>query len=275
MRLDRPIGTWLLLLPAWWGILAASGGVAALGPKEIWTFFLFGIGAVLLRGAGCTVNDIWDRDIDRKVERTRLRPLAAGDVGVGQAIFFAACLLGLGFLILIQLPRPAIVIGLLSLGLVVLYPLAKRVTWYPQLVLGLTFNIGVLIGWAAVTGQPPALPAWILYLAGVFWTLGYDTIYAHQDKEDDARIGVRSTALRFGKKSPLCVMIFYAAFSALVYLAGFLGGKDAPFFFFWSLASLHLVWQTNRWDMDDPRNCLTLFRANRETGWLVLLSFAP
>lgn len=272
MRLDRPIGTWLLLLPGWWAILAASVGVSNLGIWGWYVLFLFGLGAILMRGAGCAINDLWDRKLDRQVERTKSRPLAAGDLTPLQAILLVLVLLWIGLLILVQLPASAILIGVASLSLVGLYPLAKRVIWCPQLVLGLTFNVGALMGWASLREEINA-PAWILYLAGIFWTLGYDTIYAHQDKQDDALIGIKSTALWFGEKSPLFVAGFYGVAALMIYAAGWLTNQSPIFYGLWAIATLHLIQQVFRWNLDDPANCLAVFRSNRDFGLLVLLAF--
>ena len=208
MRLDRPIGWWLLLLPGWWAIVLASGGVMNMNIKSWALMAAFLIGAVVMRGAGCVVNDIWDRDLDKMVERTRERPLASGAVSVKQAAAFLSLLLMIGAAILLSMNMLTIMLGLLSLPLIALYPAMKRITYWPQLFLGLTFNFGALMGWAAVTGELSAAPLF-LYLGGIFWTIGYDTIYAHQDKEDDALAGIKSTALKFGNRSKLWVSGFY------------------------------------------------------------------
>jgi len=191
-RLDRPIGTWLLLLPCWW-----ATAMAAPGWPDPWFLGLFAVGALVMRGAGCTVNDIADREFDKKVARTAGRPIASGQVSVAQALAFLALQLGIGLAVLLQFNGYTVILGVSSLALVAIYPFAKRVTYWPQFVLGLTFNWGALVGWAAVTGGLEA-PAVLLYAAGILWTMGYDTIYAHQDKEDDVLIGVKSTALKFG-----------------------------------------------------------------------------
>lgn len=273
MRLDRPIGTWLLLLPGWWAIMAGGGGIDTMGWYGVWLLALFGIGAVIMRGAGCIINDLWDVKYDRMVERTRSRPLAAGDVSPRQALAALFILLWLGLLILVQLPGETICIGIAVMALVLTYPLAKRLTWYPQLVLGLTFNIGALMGWTAMVGgfEPEA---WLLYFAGIFWTLGYDTIYAHQDKADDALIGIKSTALKFGDRSSAYVFWFYMAAALLLYLTGFSLDMAWPFYPLWSLAAFHLIVQVARWDMNDPVSCLATFRSNRNFGLLVFAAFA-
>lgn len=272
MRLDRPIGTWLLLLPAWWSIAAASGGVGHLTAQHVWMMALFGLGAIIMRGAGCIINDMWDRDLDKQVERTRLRPLAAGTVSMKRAFAFLSILLCLGLLILLQLSTTAQIIGVLSLIPIILYPLAKRVTWYPQAMLGLTFNIGALMGWAAITDTVP-WAAWIIYIAGIFWTLGYDTIYAHQDIADDGIVGIKSTALKFGKSSRLYISGFYACVAALLYSAGLLLNNGPVYFIVWGAAIFHLLWQLYDWDINNPADCLQKFRSNRLTGWLIFAAF--
>lgn len=264
-RLDRPIGTWLLLFPCWWSLTLAGGG----GLPDLRLFVLFAVGAVVMRGAGCTINDILDRDFDAKVERTRLRPIPSGQVSVRQAFAFLALQMAIGLAVLLQMNGTTVLIGAASLILVFVYPLMKRITWWPQAFLGLTFNWGALVGWTAATGEL-ALPAPILYVAGLFWTLGYDTIYAHQDKEDDVLIGVRSTALRLGAASPRWIAGFYAAAFALYAVAGWAAGMGFGFWLLLPLAGAQLVWQVATWRMDDPRDCLAKFKSNRWFGWLLL-----
>lgn len=272
MRLDRPIGTWLLLLPAWWVIVMECRGITRINPHHLYYFFLFGVGAIVMRGAGCIINDLWDRDIDRVVERTRNRPLASGQVSIKKAILFLCGLMGGGLLILIQLPKLAIIFGIISLGPVILYPLAKRVTWYPQAILGLTFNFGALIGAAAIS-QEISLEALLLYIAGFFWTLGYDTIYAHQDIADDGIVGIKSTALKFGRYSPFFISFFYVIFMGLVYLTGLLTETNLLFFVLWAVACFHVLWQLKSWNMADPVDCLRRFRANRDTGLILFVAY--
>jgi 4-hydroxybenzoate polyprenyltransferase len=262
-RLDRPIGTWLLLFPAWWGIALASSGL----PDPV-LLLLFAVGAVAMRGAGCTLNDIADRHYDGRVARTRLRPLPSGRVTVRQAVVFMLAQLAVGAAILLSLDRLTIVLGVAVLALIGTYPFMKRVTWWPQLFLGLNFNWGALIGWAAVAGSL-AWPAVLLYFGGIFWTLGYDTIYAHQDKEDDARIGVKSSALALGPRTRPFLFAFYAAATLLWGAGGAAAGVGAAFWAFLVAAAVQLLWQAARVDIDDPVDCLGKFRSNRIVGWLV------
>lgn len=268
MRLDRPVGWWLLLLPGWWAMALSGGGAAGVSPVLA---ALFWLGAVIMRGAGCVINDLWDREFDRRVERTKQRPLAAGTVGTRQALAFLASLLLAGFLILLQLKPAAIILGLVAVPAVALYPLMKRWTWWPQAFLGLTFNFGALMGWAAATGTlPPA--ALLLYGAGIFWTLGYDTIYAHQDRDDDREIGVKSTALRCGPHGRLWVAGFYAL-AALFFTASFVSAGAGPLsLLLLPLAGLHLCAQVALWNPADAQSSLTMFRANRDFGLLLLLA---
>jgi len=268
MRLDRPIGTWLLLFPCWWGLVLAPRP-DGFGWHDLWLAALFGIGAVVMRGAGCTINDLWDRDIDAQVARTRTRPLASGAVTVPKALVFLAAQLAVGLAVLVQFNWTTILVGAASLLLVVPYPLMKRVTWWPQAWLGLTFNWGALVGWTAATGTL-GWPAAVLYAAGLFWTLGYDTIYAHQDKEDDARIGVKSTARLFGAASRRWVAGFYAV--TLAGLGAAMAAAGMPAFAVALLvpAAAHLAWQVAGWDPDDPADCLARFRSNRIFAALAL-----
>ncbi len=263
-RIDRPIGTWLLLLPGWWAI-----ALAAPGWPSPWLLGLFGIGAVVMRAAGCVVNDLADRKFDAMVARTASRPIASGAVSVPAALVFLAALLAVGLAILLQFNTFAILIGALSLALIFPYPLMKRITHWPQAFLGLTFNWGALLGWAAVTGRldPPAIA---LYAAGFFWTLGYDTIYAHQDKQDDALIGVKSTALLFAANSRPWIALFLTITVLLLGLAGWLAQLAWPYYVGLALAAGHLAWQTAAVDFDDPRDCRKKFNSNRDFGLILL-----
>ncbi len=262
-RWDRPIGSWLLLLPCWWGLALAPA------TPSPWLYLLFAVGAVAMRGAGCTVNDLADRDFDRLVERTRNRPLAAGRIGTGGAVAFFAAQSAVGLAVLAALPRVAAIVALASVPLVLLYPFAKRVTWWPQAVLGITFNWGALVGYAAATGGIDTA-AVLLYAAGVFWTLGYDTVYAHQDKEDDVRVGVRSTALRLGAASRVWIGGFYGIMLLLLAVAGRAAGLGWPFYLLLALPGLMLAWQVARVDFGDRTSCLRHFRFHREIGLAVL-----
>lgn len=264
-RLDRPIGTWLLLFPCWWSIALAGPGLA----RGLWLFALFGLGALLMRGAGCTFNDIVDRDFDARVARTADRPVASGQIRVKQAIVFMIAQMALAFLILIQFPPFAIGVGVASLVLVFTYPLMKRITWWPQFFLGLAFNWGALLGYAAVTGTLDWAPV-LLYVAGIFWTLGYDTIYAHQDKEDDALIGVKSSALRLGGKSRGAIWGFYAATALVLAALDLVAGLGWPFEVALTLGAVQLAWQAGDCRFDDPADCLAKFKSNRLFGWLLL-----
>jgi 4-hydroxybenzoate polyprenyltransferase len=267
-RLDRPTGIWLLLLPCWWAIALASSTAA----DGIGMTVLFTIGAVVMRGAGCTVNDIIDRNIDAQVERTRGRPLPSGQVGLFGALVFLAILLALGLGVLVQLNKLTIILGVASLVLVGLYPLMKRWTWWPQAFLGLTFNWGTIMGWTAVTGHL-GLAAILLYGAGFCWTLVYDTIYAHQDMKDDEAAGVGSTARRFAGFSKVWLVGFALAMLGLIELAGDVAGLGPVFQYMLIPIAAHLAWLVLLWDVDDPRDCLRRFKASRWTGLLVVLAF--
>jgi 4-hydroxybenzoate polyprenyltransferase len=267
-RFDRPIGAWLLVLPGFWAIAAAAPGWAE-GARLV---LLFLIGAFAMRAAGCVVNDLWDRDLDRQVERTRGRPLASGAIRSGQALVFLGLLCAIGAAVLVQLPLAAILVGLASLVPIALYPLAKRVTDWPQAVLGFVFSWAAPTGWAAATGGlDPA--AFALWLAGFFWILGYDTIYAHQDREDDAMVGIRSTARKFGARSALFVGSCYAATLALLGVAGALAGASVWFFLALLVPGWMLARQVRTLDIQDPALCLTLFKSNREAGLAIALAF--
>ena len=262
-RLDHPIGVWLLLWPCLWAIGLASDGL-----PDLTLLVLFTAGAFVMRAAGCTLNDIFDRDFDARVERTRRRPLPSGAIGVRGAVAFLAVLLGAGLAILLQLNLFAILLGAGSLLLVVLYPLMKRITYWPQAFLGLTFNYGALLGWAAVEGGI-GWPAGLLYVAGIAWTLGYDTIYAHQDKEDDLLIGVKSSALALGLRTRPFLIVFYAAAVTGLAGAGVAAQVAWPYFVGVALAALVLAWQALRVRIERPADCLAKFKANSWVGFAV------
>jgi 4-hydroxybenzoate polyprenyltransferase len=266
-RLDRPIGWWLLLLPCWWSTGLATVAEPGAWPNP-WHLALFLIGAVVMRGAGCTWNDLVDRDIDGLVERTRSRPIPSGQVTARSAAIFLVAQALVGLLVLLQFNRFAIATGIASLLVVAIYPLMKRITWWPQSVLGLAFSWGALMGWAAAFGRldPPAL---LLYLGSIAWVIGYDTIYAHQDREDDALIGVKSTARLFGENTRPMLATCYALAVILIALAGVAAG-GGPLFLAGLIAfGAHLTWQVRRLDVADPALCLRLFKSNRDAGLLL------
>ena len=274
MRLDRPIGTWLLFWPCVFGLVlgAAADERRFLDWRDFFYVILFGIGALVMRGAGCTFNDIIDHDIDAQVARTRRRPIPSGAVTTKQAaaLLVGLCLIGLA--ILLQFNWFAVGLGAGSLLLVAAYPFMKRITWWPQAWLGLTFNWGALLGFAAQTGRLD-IGDGLLYLGLIFWTLGYDTIYAHQDRDDDALIGVKSTARLFGADSRRWILRYYLAAFTLVLAAGFTEHAGWPFAFVMLAAGWHLLGQVKKLDINNPENCLVLFRSNRETGALIALAF--
>jgi 4-hydroxybenzoate polyprenyltransferase len=265
-RFDRPIGAWLLLFPCWWG--QALGEVAAGRPyPNVWHVLLFLIGAFVMRGAGCTYNDIVDRDIDAGVARTRGRPIPSGEVTVRQAAVFMVALCLVGLLVLLQFNSTTVWLGIASLALVAIYPFMKRLTYWPQVVLGLTFKWGALVGWTAAQGTL-AWPAVTLYAGCVLWTIGYDTIYAHQDKEDDLALGLKSTAIRFGDATRSWLTGLYGAALALWALASVQAGAGMFTVLALALSGAGLAWQIVSLDTNDPANCLARFKANRFIGWL-------
>ena len=271
-RYDRPVGFWLLALPCWIG-LAAARVETGLGWIDLYWAVLFAIGAVAMRGAGCTYNDIVDRDLDAQIARTADRPLAAGTVSLKTAWGFliAQCLMGL--VALIQLPWPAILTGLAALALVAAYPFMKRITWWPQAWLGLTFNWGVPVAGAAALGTPFAMEILVLYAAMIAWTVGYDTIYACQDMEDDALVGVKSSARAMGDHIHRGVLICYVISAALVLIAGVIAGAGLFFALGYALYAAHLFSQLSGFDPDDGAGCLKRFKANQTTGLILVATF--
>ncbi len=263
-RADRPIGWWLLLWPCWWSVAMASEA----WPSP-WLMALFLVGAVVMRAAGCCWNDIADRDFDGRVERTRTRPIPAGDLTVLQAGLFMVLLALVGLAVLLSFNRFAILVGVVSLAPVAIYPFMKRVTWWPQFFLGIAFNWGALLGWAAVRGSLE-WPALLLYLGGIAWTLGYDTIYAHQDKEDDALLGLKSSAIRLGRGTCAALWVFYGLAGLGFAAAGYLAGLAWPFWLGFAVALGQLAWQATRLAQDDPADCLAKFKSNTIFGWLLL-----
>jgi 4-hydroxybenzoate polyprenyltransferase len=266
-RLDRPIGSWLLLLPCWWSAALAAVAAHARGPS-LSHLALFFVGAFAMRGAGCTWNDIVDRDLDASVERTRLRPIPSGQVSAGQAGLFLVLLALIGLGVLIRFNGFTIALGIASLAIVAVYPFMKRITYWPQIVLGLAFSWGALMGWAADFGRigwPPLL----LYIGSISWVIGYDTIYAHQDREDDALIGIKSTALLFGERTKPMLALFYSLAVILLGAAGFSAGGGAVFALGLIAFAAHLGWQIVRLDIADPDNCLAVFKSDRDAGLIL------
>ena len=266
-RLDRPIGSWLLLMPCWWSA-ALAAGVAHSTSRLPLVVALFFVGAFVMRGAGCTWNDITDRDLDARVERTRSRPIPAGQVSVPQALVFLAVQALIGLAVLLQFNRFAVMTGIASLVIVAVYPFMKRITWWPQIVLGLAFSWGALMGFAVTLGRIDAA-ALALYAGSIAWVIGYDTIYAHQDAEDDALIGIKSTARLFGARTHRALVIFYGLAVVLIGAAFALAGAGLAAFVGLAAFAAHLVWQVRRLEIGDPALCLRIFKSNRDAGLLL------
>jgi 4-hydroxybenzoate polyprenyltransferase len=266
-RADRPIGSWLLLLPCWWSAALAGVAAGAVGPNP-WHLVLFAVGTVAMRGAGCTWNDIVDRDLDARVERTRSRPLPSGQVSLAAAAAFLVLQALVGLAVLLQFNRFAVATGIASLAIVAIYPFMKRITWWPQIVLGLAFSWGAPMGWAAAFGRLD-WPALVLYAGSIAWVIGYDTIYAHQDREDDALIGLKSTARLFGERTKPMLGAFYAAAVVLIGIAGFGAGGRVVFALGLAGFAAHLACQVRRLDIGDPDLCLRLFKSNRDAGLIL------
>ncbi|MEL6640474.1 MAG: 4-hydroxybenzoate octaprenyltransferase [Pseudomonadota bacterium] len=278
-RADRPIGTWLLYLPCLWGLSLACLYSGTFSSFDVWIAIGCGIGAFLMRGAGCTWNDITDRDIDAQVARTRSRPIPSGQVTVKGAVIWMGLQAFVSLFILLTFPLAAIVLGFASIVPVLVYPFAKRFTWWPQVFLGLAFNWGALLAWTAHTGSL-AWPAIVAYLAGIVWTLFYDTIYAHQDAEDDALIGVKSTARLFGSQTPQWLRWFLISTVILLGFATLMATIDRSILSLaiaicgpWAMG-WHLMWQLSRFDADDNGRLMHLFRSNRDAGLIPLPFFA-
>jgi 4-hydroxybenzoate polyprenyltransferase len=269
-RLDRPIGWWLLLLPCWWSAALAAIPAGKWGPDPLHVL-LFLIGAIVMRGAGCTWNDLMDRDIDARVERTRSRPIPSGQVSVRAAAVFLVAQALIGLLVLVQFNRFTVILGIASLAVVAIYPLMKRVTYWPQIFLGLAFSWGALMGWAAMFGRLD-WPAMLLYAGSICWVIHYDTIYAHQDSEDDALVGLKSTALLFGERTRPALAVFSILAVLLIGLAGLTAGAGAVFAIGLIAFALHLAWQTHTINIGDPALCLRLFKSNRDAGLILFAS---
>jgi 4-hydroxybenzoate polyprenyltransferase len=266
-RADRPTGFWLLALPCFWSVALASRSIGADYPDP-WLIALFAVGAIVMRAAGCTYNDIVDKDIDVQVARTQGRPLPSGQVSEKSATIFMVVLCLVGFAVLLSFNTATIWLGLAVVPIVALYPLVKRYSHWPQAVLGLAFNWGALLGYTAVLGRLEWAAA-VLYVGAVAWTIGYDTIYAHQDREDDAALGLKSTALRFGKSTKAWLALFYTLAWLGITAAGLLAGAEIVFLLGMAAAGAHLFWQVATLDIDDPENCLRRFRSNRDFGLIV------
>jgi 4-hydroxybenzoate polyprenyltransferase len=266
-RLDRPIGSWLLLIPCWWSSALAAVAARASAPSLV-HIALFFVGAFAMRGAGCTWNDIVDRDLDAAVERTRSRPIPSGQVSVAQAALFLLLLALVGLAVLITFNGFTVALGIASLVIVAVYPFMKRFTYWPQVVLGLAFSWGAVMGWAAAFGSLAA-PALMLYAGSIAWVIGYDTIYAHQDREDDALIGIKSTALLFGERTKPMLVLFYGIAVILLGAAGFSAGAGLVFALGLAAFVAHLAWQIVRLDIAAPDNCLAVFKSNRDAGLIL------
>jgi 4-hydroxybenzoate polyprenyltransferase len=266
-RFDRPIGSWLLLMPCWWSAALAAGVLGKVSQLPL-IIALFFIGAFVMRGAGCTWNDITDRDLDARVERTRSRPIPAGQVSVPRAAVFLVVQALIGLAVLLQFNRFAVMTGIASLVIVAVYPFMKRITWWPQIVLGLAFSWGALMGFAVTLGRLDAT-ALALYVGSIAWVIGYDTIYAHQDAEDDALIGIKSTALLFGARTRPALMVFYATAAVLIGMALGLAGAGIAAWIGLAAFAAHLIWQISRLQIGDPALCLRIFKSNRDAGLLL------
>ncbi len=266
-RWERPIGWWLLLLPCWWGLLLAQVNADEIWPS-LWFAVLFFIGAVAMRGAGCTLNDIVDRNIDGSVARTKQRPLPSGRITVKKAFVFMGVQALVGLIVVLQFNTYTIVLAFASLGIVAVYPFMKRITYWPQFVLGLAFNWGALLGWTAVNGKLSA-SAILLYVSGILWTLAYDTIYAHQDKDDDVMIGVKSTALRFGDQTSRWLVLFFATSLLAMSVAFWLASAGIIAYVGIIAAALHAAWQVMKFEADNSDVCLKLFKSNKAFGLLI------
>ena len=270
LRLDQPIGYLLLMMPCFWGVLAASNSYQEVS-ENLYYFLIFAVGSVIMRSAGCVINDLFDKDLDKYVLRTAQRPLASGTISSTEAIIIFILLNLCGLAILLTLNLLAIIIGLISFLLFIVYPLMKRITYWPQFFLGITFNVGCLIGYASVENILNIQIAF-LYLAGIFWTLGYDTIYAHQDRSDDLDIGIKSTAILFGEKTKYWVTVFYSLMLLSLFSFGVFNQTNFLFFIGLFFIAMHLYYQIKKLDINNSKGCLKIFKSNQQVGILVVLA---
>ena len=270
LRLDQPIGYLLLMMPCFWGVLAASNSYQEVS-ENLYYFLIFAVGSVIMRSAGCVINDLFDKDLDKYVLRTAQRPLASGTISSTEAIIIFILLNLCGLAILLTLNLLAIIIGLISFLLFIVYPLMKRITYWPQFFLGITFNVGCLIGYASIENILNIQIAF-LYLAGIFWTLGYDTIYAHQDRSDDLNIGIKSTAILFGEKTKYWVTVFYSFMLLSLFSFGVFNQTNFLFFIGLFFIAMHLYYQIKKLDINNSKGCLKIFKSNQQVGILVVLA---
>ena len=270
LRLDQPIGYLLLMMPCFWGVLAASNSYQEVS-ENLYYFLIFAVGSIIMRSAGCVINDLFDKDLDKYVLRTAQRPLASGTISSTEAIIIFILLNLCGLAILLTLNLLAIIIGLISFMLFIVYPLMKRITYWPQFFLGITFNVGCLIGYASVENILNIQIAF-LYLAGIFWTLGYDTIYAHQDRSDDLDIGIKSTAILFGEKTKYWVAVFYSLMLLSLFSFGVFNQTNFLFFIGLFFVAMHLYYQIKKLDINNSKGCLKIFKSNQQVGILVVLA---
>ena len=270
LRLDQPIGYLLLMMPCFWGVLAASNSYQEVS-ENIYYFLIFAVGSVVMRSAGCVINDLFDKDLDKYVLRTAQRPLASETISSTEAIIIFILLNLCGLAILLTLNLLAIIIGLISFLLFIVYPLMKRITYWPQFFLGITFNVGCLIGYASIENILN-IQITFLYLAGIFWTLGYDTIYAHQDRSDDLNIGIKSTAILFGEKTKYWVTLFYSFMLLSLFFFGVFNQTNFLYFIGLFFIAMHLYYQIKKLDINDSNGCLKIFKSNQQVGILVVLA---
>jgi len=269
MRLHQQAGIWLLLWPCWWSVALASNNIV----NDGFYLVIFLVGSIAMRGAGCIINDIIDRDIDAKVERTKNRPLASGELKVINAVVLLIILLLIGLYVMLQLNKTAIIISLIAFVMAIIYPTMKRIIAWPQIFLAITFNLGALIGWSTVSNGELSAPAFMLYAAGIFWTLGYDTIYAHQDKKDDINIGVKSTAVSMKGNTKKFVGLFYITMIGFIYLSANASFMQDPIilYLFILVALSQLLWQVIVVNLDSPEDCMKKFKSNMYFGSIIFL----